>query len=92
MFEHIDQRLPGEKHQGRIIEVDDRQGNRRKINYGIRGKEGLFTHSNETWDITESTFSRISQDVRSLLKRIIRHCTTAGVHSFASQGQSGTSD
>ncbi|ANC84380.1 hypothetical protein [Pseudomonas putida] len=74
-FEHIDQRLPGEKHESRIVEIVDDDGGRRKIHYAFWPKKGLFVHSDGEWDITPATFDRISADVKSLLTRMVRSCT-----------------
>jgi hypothetical protein len=73
-FEHIDQRLPGEKHESLIVEVVDGSGGRRKIHYGIKLTKGVFTHSDQEWDITKDTFDRISADVKSLLSRMVDSC------------------
>lgn len=68
-FEHIDQRLPGQKHENKIVEIGD-LGNKRKINYGLRLRQGLFLHSDLEWDISKAAFESIKNDVQSLLKRI----------------------
>lgn len=73
-FEHIDQRLPGEKHESRIVEVVDDNGGRRKIHYAFWPKKGLFAHSDGEWDITSATFDQISADVKSLLSRMVESC------------------
>lgn len=73
-FEHIDQRLPGQKHESRIVEIVDDNGGRRKIHYAFWPKKGLFAHSNGEWDITSATFDRISADVKTLLSRMIESC------------------
>lgn|GEM_PF-1841435 len=39
-FEHIDQRLPGQRHQNKITEIEEK-GGKRKINYGLRLSKGL---------------------------------------------------
>ncbi|MDP2693919.1 MAG: hypothetical protein Q8O58_03475 [Gallionella sp.] len=72
-FEHIDQRLPGEKHEMNIVEIEE-AGARRKINYGLRLREGLFLHSDLEWDITSGTFEAISHDVQALLQQIVGSC------------------
>lgn len=69
-FEHIDQRLPGQKHESKIVEIQE-GGARRKINYGLRLREGLFMHSDLKWDISKAAFERISADVRAFLNRIV---------------------
>lgn len=79
VFEHIDQRLPGEKHESQIVEIVDDSGGRRKIHYGIKPTKGVFTHSDEEWDITTDTFDRISADVKSLLSRMVDSCTVTGL-------------
>lgn len=68
-FEHIDQRLPGEKYESRIAEIADDTGARRKIHYGIRPSQGLFEHSNEKWDSTIATFNQISADENRCLHK-----------------------
>ena len=72
-FEHIDQRLPGEKHEASIVEIEE-AGARRKINYGLRLREGLFLHSDIKWDITTGTFELISHDVQALFQQIVGSC------------------
>lgn len=69
-FEHIDQRLPGQKHESKIMETQE-GGTRRKINYGLRLREGLFMHSDLKWDISKVTFDHISADARAFLNRIV---------------------
>lgn len=76
VFEHIDQRLPGEIHESRIVEIVDDSGGRRKIHFGFKPKKGVFTHSDEEWDITTNTFDRISADVKSLLSRMVDSCSS----------------
>ncbi|MNQ28861.1 hypothetical protein D3C85_421580 [compost metagenome] len=73
-FEHIDQRLPGQKHESQIVEIVDDNGGRRKIHYAFWPKKGLFAHSDGEWDITSATFDRISADVKSLLSRMVESC------------------
>lgn len=73
VFEHIDQRLPGEKHELNIVEIEE-CGEKRKINYGLRLREGLFLHSDSRWDISRTTFLKIRHDVQSLLQQIIDNC------------------
>lgn len=70
VFEHIDQRLPGEKHEARIISSDDGMS---KLHYGIKPNERLFLHSNQEWDISESTFEKIHQDAATLISNIINN-------------------
>ncbi len=73
-FEHIDQRLPGEKHESRIVEIVGDDGGRRKIHYAFWPRKGLFAHSDGEWDITSAIFDRISVDVESLLSRMVESC------------------
>ena len=70
-FEHIDQRLPGEKHQSRIISSDDGMS---KLHYGINPSDRLFLHSDQEWDISEITFKKIYHDVTELISSIINSC------------------
>jgi len=72
-FEHIDQRLPGQKHEANIVEIGE-GGAKRKINYGLRMREGIFLHSDARWDITRATFEQIKHDVQMLLQRIVASC------------------
>lgn len=69
-FEHIDQRLPGEKHQDRIVEIEE-NGARRKIYYALRLRKGQFAHSEKEWDISIAAFSQIKTDVEQLLAGIV---------------------
>ena len=69
-FEHIDQRLPGEKHEENIVEIEE-NGAKRKINYGLRLREGVFLHSDLTWDITKKTFELMQVDVQALRQKIL---------------------
>lgn len=71
-FEHIDQRLPGEKHESRIISSDDGMS---KLHYGFNPDEKLFLHSNQEWDISENTFEKIHHEVVTLISNIINNCT-----------------
>ena len=75
-FEHIDQRLPGEKHEANIVEIGE-AGAKRKINYGLRLREGIFLHSDLKWDITTGTFRLISHDVQVLLQQIVGKCKSS---------------
>ena len=79
-FEHIDQRLPGEKHEANIVEIEEASA-RRKINYGLRLREGLFLHSDLKWDITTATFELISHDVQALLQQIVGSCEPSNFNS-----------
>lgn len=74
-FEHIDQRLPGERHENRIAEIQS-AGAKRKVNYGLT-PEGLFKHSDLTWDITQARFNQIRQDVENFLRQIVDSCPVA---------------
>jgi hypothetical protein len=69
-LEHIDERLPGQRHENRIVEIEEK-GAKRKINYGLRLREGLFLHSDLTWDISKATYERIDDDVQALLRQIV---------------------
>jgi len=69
-FEHIDQRLPGEKHEKQLIEVTD-GGSLRKIHYGLSMQRGVFEHSNLTFDISKHTFERLKADVRAFLVKVV---------------------
>jgi hypothetical protein len=64
-FEHIDQRLPGEKHEEKIAQI----GNR-KVHYGIRWKEAEFYHSDLLWDISQSTYEEFHRDIGNFLKNL----------------------
>jgi hypothetical protein len=61
-FEHIDQRLPGEKHEHLLVEIEE-NGARRRVQYGLRMSQGLFYHSNQSWDISATCFERIGREV-----------------------------
>ena len=47
-FEHIDQRLPGGKHEKQLVEVTE-NGTSRTIHYGLSMRRGMFQHSNLTF-------------------------------------------
>jgi hypothetical protein len=79
-FEHIDQRLPGEKHESNIVEIQE-AGAKRKIHYGLRLREGLFLHSDLRWDITQATFAQIRSDVQALLQQIVDNCEPSNLSS-----------
>jgi len=87
-FEHIDQRLPGQKHEANIAEINE-GGAKRKINYGLRMREGIFLHSDARWDITRATFKQIKHDVQTLLKRIMasRESSNPGVQPTPANGR-----
>lgn len=72
-FEHIDQRLPGEKHEGQLIEITE-NGTSRKVHYGLSMRRGEFTHSDLTFDITKETFHRLRADVIAFLAKIVECC------------------
>lgn len=69
-FEHIDQRLPDEKHQNQIIEIE-RDGRRRKIYYGLYLSKGIFAHSDREWDISLPTFYQLKSDVDALMQAVV---------------------
>ena len=72
-FEHIDQRLPGQKHESKIVEIEE-NGARRKINYGLSMRQGIFRHSDGEWDISKAAFGDIKNDVDELLRSIVEIC------------------
>jgi hypothetical protein len=65
-FEHIDQRLPGEKHDHLLVEIDE-NGAKRRIQYGLRMSQGLFFHSDQSWDISAGGFDEIRRETTALL-------------------------
>lgn len=69
-FEHIDQRFPGERHQDRIIEIEEK-GARRKVHYGLSMKDGVFTHSDESWDISKKSFVVFKDNVAQFMQKIV---------------------
>ena len=69
-FEHFDQRLPGQKYENRIVEIEER-GAKRKIHFGLSLSNGLFRHSDQEWDISKATYESINADVVELLTRIV---------------------
>lgn len=69
-FEHIDQRLPGERHNEKIVEIEE-NGARRKVHYGLSMKKGTFTHSDKSWDITKDTFLKFKEEVAQLIQDIV---------------------
>ena len=69
-FEHIDQRLPGEKFEHVLVELED-GGARRKVHYGLSLRRGVFRHSDQEWDITQPRFEEIRAEVLKLLQRIV---------------------
>jgi hypothetical protein len=72
-FEHIDQRLPGEKHEKNLVEVTD-GGSPRKIHYGLSMRRGVFEHSDLTFDISKQAFERLRSDVSGFLTKVIESC------------------
>jgi hypothetical protein len=68
-FEHIDQRFPGEKHEHKIVEIEE-NGAKRKVHYGLQMRNGLFLHSDKKWDISHGTFLVIKSDVQKFLKLV----------------------
>ncbi len=70
-FEHIDQRLPGEKHEDKIVEIEE-NGARRRIHYGLYLSKGIFTHSDLKWDISLPTFTSIKNDVDMFLQAVVQ--------------------
>lgn len=69
-FEHIDQRLPGEKHEKQLVEVTE-GGASRKIHYGLSMRRGVFEHSNLSFDISKQTFERLRADVNAFLAKVV---------------------
>ena len=72
-FEHIDQRLPGEKHEDQLVEVTE-NGPSRKIHYGLSLRRGVFEHSDLSFDISKQTFQRLKTDVDAFLAKIVASC------------------
>ena len=72
-FEHIDQRLPGEKHEHQLEEVAD-GGAPRKIHYGLSLRDGVFKHSNLSFDISREAFGRLKSEVDATLVKILNSC------------------
>lgn len=69
-FEHIDQRFQAETHEDKLIAIEE-NGVFRKVHYGLSMKKGLFTHSNESWDITKPTFFKFKDDVTKFIQDIV---------------------
>jgi len=69
-FEHIDQKFPGEKHEDKIVEIEEK-GARRKVHYGLSMKNGMFTHSDESWDISKKSFEVFKDNVAQLIQKIV---------------------
>jgi hypothetical protein len=72
-FEHIDQRLPGEKQENQLVEIKA-NGASRKIHYGLSMQRGVFTHSDLTFDISMQTFQRLQADVVAFFAEIVESC------------------
>ena len=72
-FEHIDQRLPGERHENQIAEIVE-NGAFRKVHYGLRMRSGVFAHSDLVFDISKETFHRMRADVIVFLAKIVECC------------------
>jgi len=72
-FEHIDQRLPGEKQEHQLVKVSN-GGNPRKIYYGVNLRNGVFTHSNLSFDISREAFLGLKEEVETLLAKIANSC------------------
>lgn len=70
VFEHIDQRLPGQSHENRIVGIEA-WGGEKKINFGLSPRKGLFRHSDLEWDISKARYDRIKVDVEELLRLIV---------------------
>lgn len=69
-FEHIDQRFHGEQYEDRIIAVEDK-GARRKVHYGLSMKDSVFTHSDESWDISKESFAVFKDSVTQFIQKIV---------------------
>lgn len=69
-FEHIDQRLPKEIHENRIVEVTENEASR-KIHYGLYITRAVFAHSDKEWDISEDTYLQIKNDVQAFLDKLV---------------------
>lgn len=72
-FEHIDQRLPGEKYESRVVQITE-NGASRKVCYGLNMRSGLFMHSDLTFDISRGTFQHLRQEVAEFLAQIVESC------------------
>lgn len=69
-FEHIDQRFAGEKHEDKLVAVSD-GGTPRKIHYGLSLRDGVFKHSDLSFDISRDQFLLIKNEVEVLISEII---------------------
>lgn len=72
-FEHIDQRLPEEKHSSKLVEVTE-NGASRKVHYGISMQNAVFTHSDLTLDISIENFQCLKENVNALIAKILDSC------------------
>lgn len=72
-FEHIDQRLLGEKHESQFVEITE-NGASRKVHYGLSMRRGVFMHSNLTFDISRQTFQHLREDVVVFVAKIVESC------------------
>jgi hypothetical protein len=80
-FEHIDQRLRGEKQEHQLVEITD-GGSSRRIHYGLSLRKGIFKYSNLSFDISREAFSHLKADVEVLFAKIVNSCPpVAEVHS-----------
>lgn len=68
-LEHIDQRLPGERHEDRIVETEIK-GVTGTVHYMLKWNEGLFLHSDKQWDISIPTFMKLKADVTALFAKV----------------------
>lgn len=72
-FEHIDQRLPGEKNEHQLIEITE-NGASRKVHYSLSMRRGEFQHSDLTFDISKQTFERLRAEVDAFLAKVVQSC------------------
>lgn len=68
-FEHIDQRLPGQKQEHQLKATSDSNGTR-KVHYDLSLRKRTFTHSNLTFDISKEAFDRLKAEVVSILSAV----------------------
>ena len=72
-FEHFDDRLPGQRYEGRVKEVrEDLAAGPRRILFGFKG--GNYKHSDKLWDITPASLELLEsaiEDVLGVLHRTI---------------------
>ena len=76
-FEHIDPRLPSEKHENRTEEVSE-GGAAGKIQYGLSMRNGIFKHSNLSFDISRASFDLIKREIDALFVKIVGSCGQPG--------------